>query len=299
MRRLSSGLLLLLALSLSAQDMPLSMVLIPGEQWIPHVDRTFPADITSMVSDRSGTIYVALKDQKEIVKISLDGKVTSLAVSEPVHGLALDAEERLHATIPGSGKIVTFHKDHLIDTREGFPRGITQLAITKNGNFYLSIPEENRVILVPSAGNSSPDRQTLSVGGLKVPTGLQLWAKDETLVVGEAGGKHLMTYRVDRDGSLKDGDRYYALRVRLGQPAHTGGMTLDREQRLYAATAVGVQIFDPIGRLCGVIPAPRGTRPVALAWAGPKRDLLLLASGQQLFALKTRTSSLDSPPKTP
>ncbi len=38
-----------------------------------------------------------------------------------------------------------------------------------------------------------------------------------------------------------------------------GGLATDTDGRIYAATEIGVQVFDPTGRLCGVMtPAARG-----------------------------------------
>ena len=33
-------------------------------------------------------------------------------------------------------------------------------------------------------------------------------------------------------------------------------LTADKDGRIYAATTLGIQVFDPTGRLCGVMAAP-------------------------------------------
>ena len=92
---------------------------------------------------------------------------------------------------------------------------------------------------------------------LKEPTGVVLWRDGGTLVVADAADKYLWAFRVEKNGSLSDGERYYPLRVRKGQErSEAGGLVVDTDGRVYAATSEGVQVFDPTGRLCGVLLPP-------------------------------------------
>ncbi len=92
---------------------------------------------------------------------------------------------------------------------------------------------------------------------------------------------------------LPNGPRapYAPLRVPAkGQPRVTE-LAADRDGRVYAATPVGVQVFDPTGRLCGVIlpPAPGG---VELMWF--QGDRLVVAVGPFLYMRKLRTTGVGS-----
>ncbi len=68
--------------------------------------------------------------------------------------------------------------------------------------------------------------------------------------------------------------RYAPLRTRRGESAITvTGLATDRDGRIYAATDIGVQVFDPTGRLCGVLtPAAEG-KPEYLAFEADKLTL--------------------------
>jgi enterochelin esterase family protein len=62
------------------------------------------------------------------------------------------------------------------------------------------------------------------------------------------------------------------------------GMAVDREGKYYVTSAVGVQVFDPTGRLCGVLPAPRPGRPLtSCILGGPNRDRLYVTNGEAVF----------------
>jgi len=129
----------------------------------------------------------------------------------------------------------------------------------------------------------------LKSAGLAEPSGLVLWPDGGTLVVGDAGGKHLWAFRLDRDGKPVDGERYYPLRVRAGEKVSgVRGLTIDHKGRVYACTPLGVQVFDPTGRLSGVMIQPGNGEITAAAFGGEKGDTLFVLCGGQVFARQTR-----------
>jgi hypothetical protein len=76
--------------------------------------------------------------------------------------------------------------------------------------------------------------------------------------------------QLEKDGTFGRGAPYCHLRTRWGAPGvFVTGLTVDRDGRIYAATDIGVQVFDPTGRLCGVLLLPeRDDTPVGLAFEG-------------------------------
>jgi enterochelin esterase family protein len=67
------------------------------------------------------------------------------------------------------------------------------------------------------------------------------------------------------------------------------GMTSDTAGRYYVATEVGVQIFDPTGRLCGVLTRPQLDKPLtSCALAGPGREYLYATNGDKIFRRKVQ-----------
>jgi sugar lactone lactonase YvrE len=112
-----------------------------------------------------------------------------------------------------------------------------------------------------------------------------------TLLVGDAAGRYVWAFRIEKDGSIGPGDRYCRLRVpqddRLKKKdspvensrSETSALTVDGAGRFYAATRLGIQVFDPTGRLCGVMTAPPG-KVTELTFAG---DLLYARAGDAMF----------------
>jgi sugar lactone lactonase YvrE len=133
-------------------------------------------------------------------------------------------------------------------------------------------------------------------GQLVEANGIVLWPDGGTLVVGDAGGKHLWAFRVEKDGSVTNGDRYYALKMKPGEKAsHVTALTVDDKGRLYAATPLGIQIFDPTGRLSGVIQKPADGPVTGMAFGGDKGDQLQVAIGDKLYARKMQGKSAVTP----
>jgi hypothetical protein len=66
-----------------------------------------------------------------------------------------------------------------------------------------------------------------------------------------ANAKHVIGHRTGADGSI-----------------HVGGLAADKDGRIYAATKIGVQVFDPAGRLCSVLTPAAPGEPECLAFEG-------------------------------
>lgn len=69
----------------------------------------------------------------------------------------------------------------------------------------------------------------------------------------------LVAIALDKDRKPIGSAPYCPLRVKPGAKGTVVmGIALDRDGRIYAATDLGIQVFDPTGRLCGVMTAPPG-----------------------------------------
>jgi hypothetical protein len=82
----------------------------------------------------------------------------------------------------------------------------------------------------------------------------------------------------------KAGSKYAPLRLPRGETkSGAGTIVLDTVGRIYVATTVGVQVFDPTGRLCGVMHPPAAGPLEDLAWAGPDRATLIGRAGGKTY----------------
>ncbi len=103
-----------------------------------------------------------------------------------------------------------------------------------------------------------------------------------TLYVGLADGRAVWAFTLGADGRLSNRAPYCPLRVRYGRPGvPVTGLAVDRVGRVYAATPDGVQVFDPTGRLSGVIPLP-ADGPTGTV--GVDGDRLTLSVGDKVYS---------------
>src|SRR5262249_15620278 len=153
-------------------------------------------------------------------------------------------------------------------------------ARTRSGLVY--IIREDDPPSVSLLGANSPVVDTPGVGR---PAGLALSPDDSTLFVGDAAGNSIWAFRVEKGGMLSAGEPYCPLRLKPGEKE--SGVTCvltDAAGRIYAGTPLGVQIFDPTGRLCGVLNQPCEGRLTALAFGGTDLNVLYMACGDSLFS---------------
>jgi SMP-30/gluconolaconase/LRE-like protein len=125
---------------------------------------------------------------------------------------------------------------------------------------------------------------------LHEPTCLTISLGGSTVLVADAADRYVWAFQIKKDNTLGPGDRYCRLRVRgddrwkkdtppEAYRADPSAMSVDGANRTYVATNLGIQVFDPTGRLCGVITAPPG-RVTEMAFRG---DRLFARAGDKVY----------------
>jgi sugar lactone lactonase YvrE len=153
-------------------------------------------------------------------------------------------------------------------------------ARTRRGLTYLI--REDDPPLVSLLQQSSA---VIETPGVNRPSGLALSPDDSTLFVGDAAGKAVWAFRVEKDGSLAAGEPYCPLRLKPEQKeSGVACVITDAAGRIYAGTPLGVQIFDPTGRLCGVLTNPSEGKVTALTFGGADMNVLYMACGDKLYS---------------
>ena len=64
-------------------------------------------------------------------------------------------------------------------------------------------------------------------------------------------------------------------------------MCVDRDDRVYVATRMGVQVCEPTGQTFCIIPTPNG-KVSGLCFGGPQLDTLFATCGDIVFQRKLR-----------
>jgi enterochelin esterase family protein len=282
MRSFAVVLLLVLAPRAGARDIVLADILAPAETWR---EAALPCAPGALAADGAGNVLVADAAGKAIYKIA-GGKAEVFArPSAAPAGLAF-AGGFLYAALPGKQQVVRYDaagKEEVVHDRTP----AHDLAV-RGKSVYYTVPQKKAVYL---AGRAEPVAKDAAAAGLV------FWKDGRTLVVAGAAGAHLFAYRIDKEGALNAGERYYPLQTRPGRSAAPAALAVDASNILYAACAGGVQVFDPTGRLFGVLSRPRRSAVTALTFGGPGRQSLFVVCGGKLWqrTMKARGNPPDGP----
>jgi enterochelin esterase family protein len=129
-------------------------------------------------------------------------------------------------------------------------------------------------------------------GHVQKPNGITISPDERTLVVSEHGGKHVWTWRIEDDGMLSGGAPFMTMWLPVGKETASGdGATTESKGRFFVTTELGVQIFDPAGRLAGIIakPTPQ-SKVVSVEFAGKGHSTLFIAAGDKIFARQLKVT---------
>jgi len=114
------------------------------------------------------------------------------------------------------------------------------------------------------------------------------------------GSNDISIFSVQPDGTLLYKQQYYWLHVPdNADRSGADGMRVDRDGRLYVATAMGVQICDQAGRVNAILRTPNG-RVSNLSFGGENFDTLYVTSGDKVYKRKLKSkgaNAWDSPLK--
>jgi gluconolactonase len=165
---------------------------------------------------------------------------------------------------------------------------VQDLVVAYNGNIYVTSPDPkkntSRVWLIRPSGE-----KTLVDEGLKFAQGIALTPDQQQVYVTESGSHGVWIYQIQPDGTL-------AYKQKLGwlhtaeadqNAAWSGGVTCDREGRVYVSTKMGIQIMDQIGKVQAIIPLPAGDAS-AVCFGGPDFDTLYVTAGDKVYRRKLK-----------
>jgi enterochelin esterase family protein len=160
--------------------------------------------------------------------------------------------------------------------------------VTKKGFVYFTETPTQRIHLI------KPDKSHVvaSEGQVGKPNGITISPDEQTLVVSDYGGKHVWAWTIGEDGALAGGAPYMTMGLPVGKEIAAGdGSTTESQGRFFVTTELGIQIFDPAGRLSGIIAKPVADgKVVSVEFAGKDHDVLFVAAGDRIFSRKLKVS---------
>ena len=200
--------------------------------------------------NRIGVIWP--KESKTILADSFDGKSF-----DAVNDLVVDRQDGVYFTLSNSGTVLYARPGAKVAKVYADP-------VERVNGIVLSRDEKTLYV----ATQSRVAKTTLSLADL---------AKD--------GGEYILAFDVQPDGSVKNKRNFAKYEIVTQRPNGLpdvrfggDGIAIDGADRVYAATAAGIQVFSREGKHLGTIPVSRN--PNNLAFAGPdKKTLYIVARG--------------------
>ncbi len=272
-----------------AQDMPLSQVLIDGEGWQVVIDGHGFTD--GLCSDADGNVYFSdVRSGQVIYKVDLEGKLSEFIKNAAgISGLQWGADGKLYACVARGHMVVRFDKEGKMEVlaKEVRPN---DLVVTHDGNVYFTQTPEKEIRRIDPEGKMT----VVSKDVVTKPNGITLSPDQGTLAVSDYGGKYVWAFRIEKDGSLSYPQNYMTMRTPNSNPevARGDGMATDAAGRYYVTSAEGLQMYDPTGRMGGVIAKPQNAGLVSATFAGPGLSYLYVACGDTIYRRKTKTKGV-------
>ena len=266
------------------------------------VDGLLQTDGPSAMAD--GTLLYWDLTKRRIGKIAPDGTPsTFLSDTDGSSAIGFDSKGRLIAILNGTPNRIgviwpTNAKTILADSFEGKSfEAVNDLVVDKKDGVYFTLANSGTVLY------ARPGAQVIKVFQDPVEriNGITLSRDERTLYVAtqsrvakttlsmadlaKDGGEYILAFDVQPDGTVTNKRNFAKYEIVTQRPNGLpdvrfggDGLAIDGQDRVYAATAAGIQVFSREGRHLGTIPVSRN--PNNLAFAGPdKKTLYVVARG--------------------
>ena len=283
--------LLMMAMSAVAQDTPLSMVLSPDSEWEKIASRMKFCD--ACCTDDEGNFYFAdAGNNGPIRKVSHDGSVKEYGPSlYGVSGLQFGKDSSLYICQGKARRISVLKNGEILETVVENVRP-NDLVVTNNNQLYFTETSTQRVYHV-NLNDKIKVLRIVDTGILK-PNGIGLTPCDGTLFVSDHLDKEVWFFRIEKNHKLSMKAPYASLRIRgKNLPSRGDGCDADSLSRYYVTSDLGIQMFDPTGRLGGVILSPDPTKPVvSVAFSGKDLQYLYVANGGSIYRRLMKVSGV-------
>ena len=276
-------------------DLTLLKLLIPGETWKVVADNFGFAD--GLCSDAEGNLYFCDMKAPAVYRLNTSDGSRSQIAAESVSGLEFGPDGLLYACQGAQKRVIS------IDPKSGAVKvvatGVTpnDLAVSADGFVFITETGAKQVTRI----NIKTGEATPVDTGINKPNGITLTNDGGTLAVSDYGGDVTWMFRVNPDGTLDAKSPTLPMRLPIDDkgefkwndaPPYVAasqgdGMSVDKKGRFYVTSSLGVQVFDPTGRPCGVLPKPKPDQPLtSCILAGPNHSTLYIAHGTTIYSRK-------------
>ena len=274
-------------------DLTLLNLLVANEDWQIAAEELGFTD--ALCTDAEGNCYFCDMKASAIYRIDAAGGKPVEIAKESVSGLRVASDGMLFGCRGSKQQVIS------IDPKSGAVKVVAEqispndLVIAKNGQLFITETKSKQVTRI----NVESGETSVAATGIAMPNGIALSNDGGTLAVSEYGGDKVWTFRINADGVLNAKMPTMTLRspidykgeFKFNSPppykasAKGDGMAVDKAGRYYVTSELGIQIFDPTGRLCGVLPRPDADQGInSCTLAGKELEILYVANGSKIYA---------------
>lgn len=244
-----------------------------------------------------------------ISKVDLQGNLTSFVErSNRSNGLGFDSKGRLISVqrAANNEKVGVLYppgsETTLTDNYQGTKfNALNDLVIDRRGGIYFS-DTAGIYYLAPSGALSRVSTD------VKNPNGIELSPDEKTAYANDKDGLYLVAYDVKADGMLtnrRNFGKYKSLTIpghkdpRLAEDNGADGLAVDNDGRVYVATNLGVEVFNPKGEHLGVIPIGIWggdvfmlRKPQNLAFSGADKKTLYTVGSNAIYKVQLQAAGI-------
>lgn len=261
--------------------------IVQGEGWELVSDGHKYTEGPALAPD--GSVYFVDGPRGEIWKVNSNGKGAKKYIDDMpgVSALMFDADGRMYCARNKQKMLTRVDPDgKRVDLATGM--SCNDLVVLSHG-VYFTGPDEKAIWYLPHGG------EKVKVGtGPEKPNGLIVTPDKRFLLVVDAMGRYVWSYRIAKDGKLQYGQPYSYVHQPQDE-LNTGGdgCTMTADGSLLVASKLGIQIFDQPGRVHTILSRPKRTGRLSnCVFAGDDMKTLYVTSADSVFRRKTNMTGI-------
>jgi gluconolactonase len=245
-------------------------------------------------ADREGNVFFNDIPNSRTHKVDAAGKLSTFREpSGSSNGLMFNAAGELLAC-EMEGRIVAVSSDGktvrpVAETYNGKRfNAPNDLVVDRTGGVYFTDPHFRAPMPLPQEVTavyyvSTDGKVTRLMDDLKAPNGVILSPDEKTLYVIPSLQAEMMAYPVEAPGKLGKGRVFCTLKQAEGKSGAGGdGLTVDSQGNLYITSALGLQVYNPDGKMLGIIAFPE--QPSNATFGGPDNKTLYVTARTSLYS---------------